>query len=220
MRLTRSVGPVASTSVSTNAAALSDEQLAWQADSDQKSPKFRPIDDRGRTPRLIVFGAVPLSAAVSSVARGIGWIPYVVDPRERFARAEAFPGAAEVLALWPAEAFAYLNGLDARTGVVALTHAAELDDAALTIALSSEAFYVGAMGSRRTQAGRRERLAAGGLTDAQLARLSGPAGLDLGGDTVDEAALSILAEAVAGLHGRDGTPLSASANTIHAGGRP
>lgn len=206
--------------MSTNPIVLSAEQLAWQADSDQKSPKFKAVDDRARTPRLIIFGAVPLSAAVSSAAREIGWIPYVVDPRERFALAEAFPDAAEVLALWPAEAVAHLDGLDARTGVVALTHAAELDDVALTIALSSEAFYVGAMGSRRTQAGRRERLAAAGLTEAQLARLAGPAGLDLGGDTVDEAALSIVAEAVAGLHGRDGAPLSASANTIHAGGRP
>lgn len=196
------------------------EQRAWQLDSEQKGPNFRTVEDEGRAPRLIVFGAVPLSAALARAARGIGWIPYVVDPRERFAKPEAFPEAAEVLVLWPTEAFAHLDGLNARTAVVALTHAAELDDSALAIALKSEAFYVGAMGSRRTQAGRRERLFAAGLTDVQLTRLSGPAGLDIGGDTVDEAALAILAEAVAALHGRDGAPLSTSANAIHVDGRP
>jgi xanthine dehydrogenase accessory factor len=205
--------------VNTNVTVPDAGQRAWQLDSEQKGPNFRTVED-GREPRLIVFGAVPLSAALARAAHGIGWIPYVVDPRERFAKPEAFPDAAEVLVLWPAEAYARLDGPDARTAVVALTHAAELDDVALTIALGSEAFYIGAMGSRRTQTGRRERLAAAGITDAQLARLSGPAGLDIGGDTVDEAALAILAEAVAALHGRDGAPLSASANAIHVDGRP
>ena len=101
-----------------------------------------------------------------------------------------------------------------------LTHAPELDDPALMIALRSDAFYVGAMGSRRTQGRRRERLAAAGLSDAELARLSGPAGLDLGGVTAAEAALAILAEAVAALHGRGGGRLTTTDNAIHTFGRP
>ncbi len=125
-----------------------------------------------------------------------------------------------MVAAWPAEAFAQLGEPDERTLVVALTHAPELDDDALVIALRSPAAYVGAMGSRRTQGRRRERLAAAGLTDAELARLAGPAGLDLGGQTAAEAALAILAEGVAALHGREGGRLSRSENAIHVAGRP
>ena len=110
--------------------------------------------------------------------------------------------------------------IDGRTAVVAVTHAPELDDEALSLALRSDAFYVGALGSRRTQDNRRRRLAGAGLTEAQLARLAGPAGLDLGGETAQEAALSILAEAVATLHGRDGARLTTSATAIHVGERP
>ena len=201
-------------------AQLSEEQRVWQRDSEVHGPNFAVAGDRARVPRLIAVGAVPLSAALSRMARAIGWIPYVVDPRSRFATAESFPAAEEVVVDWPAEAFARLGGLDDRTAVVVLTHAPELDDVALMLALASEVFYVGALGSRRTQEGRRHRLLAAGLTQTQLARLSGPAGLDLGGDTIDEAALSIIAEAVAGLHGRDGTPLRTSDYAIHVGSRP
>jgi xanthine dehydrogenase accessory factor len=134
-------------------------------------------------------------------------------------RAELFPDA-ELLAAWPAEAFAQLGEPDEQTLVVVLTHAPELDDDALAIALRSPAAYVGAIGSRRTQGRRHERLAAAGVTEAQLPRLSGPAGLDLGGQTAAEAALGILAEAVAALHGREGGRLTASANAIHPAGRP
>ena len=91
---------------------------------------------------------------------------------------------------------------------------------ALSLALRSPAFYVGAMGSRNTQRKRRERLAAAGLTESELGRLSGPAGLDLGGSTAEEAALAILAEAVALHNGRGGARLTTSENPIHAGGRP
>ena len=190
------------------------EQVEWQESSEVHGPAF---EEPGKpAPRLVIFGAVPLAAALCRAARAIDWTPYVVDPRERFACADLFPDAERVLAAWPQEAFAELGGIDTDTSVACLTHAPDLDDEALMIALRSPAPYVGAMGSRRTQARRRERLAAGGLGDAELGRLSGPAGLDLGGVTAAEAALAILAEAVAARYGREGGRLTSSPNQIHA----
>jgi xanthine dehydrogenase accessory factor len=189
------------------------EQVAWLESSEVHGPAFAEAGTPA--PRLVIFGAVPLAAALCRAARAIDWTPYVVDPREQFASAELFPDAELIVAAWPQEAFAELGGIDAGTSVACLTHAPELDDEALMIALRSPAPYVGAMGSRRTQARRRERLAAGGLGDAELARLSGPAGLDLGGVTAAEAALAILAEAVAARYGREGGRLTGSPNQIH-----
>jgi xanthine dehydrogenase accessory factor len=190
------------------------EQVQWQESSEVHGPGFDPAADP--PPRLIIFGAVPLATALCRAARSIDWTPYVVDPRERFASADLFPDAELVVAAWPQEAFAQVGGLDASTSVACLTHAPELDDEALMIALRSPAPYVGALGSRRTQARRRERLAAGGLGDAELARLSGPAGLDLGGTTAAEVALAIISEAVATRYGREGGRLTSSPNQIHA----
>ena len=195
------------------------EQREWEAGSEIHGPKFAATEDRAPV-RLVMFGAFLLAAALTEAARTLGWLPYVVDPRQRFARADRFPHAEQVLVAWPGDAFAQLSGLDEHTAVVALTHAPELDDEALILALRSDAFYVGAMGSRNTQRRRRERLTAAGLTEAELGRLSGPAGLDLGGGTVGEAALAILAEAVGMLHGRVGARLTTSENAIHVGGRP
>lgn len=190
------------------------EQLEWLRDSEVHGPAF---EEPGST-RVVIFGAVRLSAALCRACRLLGWEPYVVDPRERFADARSFPDAERVIAAWPAEAFEQLGGLDDATAVAALTHAPELDDEALTLALRSRAFYVGAIGSRRTQSRRRERLAAAGLTEVELARLAGPAGLDLGGRTASEAALAIAAEAVAARNGRAGGRLTTSENAIHAAG--
>jgi xanthine dehydrogenase accessory factor len=195
------------------------EQLEWERSSEVHGPNFVSPRDAPRV-RLIVFGAVPLTVELTRAARLLEWVPYVVDPRQRFARAAGFPDAEQVLAAWPREAFKQLGGPDADTAVAALTHAPELDDEALIPALCSPAFYVGAMGSRNTQRERRERLTAAGLEPAALERLSGPAGLDLGGGTAAEAALAILAEAVALRHGRSGAPLTTSEQAIHAGGRP
>jgi xanthine dehydrogenase accessory factor len=193
---------------------LTAEQREWLTTSEAHGPAFE--EPEGPPRRLVIFGAVPLAAQLTRLGRAIGWRCFVVDPRERFASAEQFPDAERVVTAWPAEAFSELGAADEHTLVVALTHAPELDDEALMIALRSPAPYVGAMGSRRTQSRRRERLAAAGLEDAELARLSGPAGLDLGGGTAFEAALAILAEAVAAVHGRAGGRLTTSANQIHA----
>ncbi len=198
--------------------APDEAQREWAAASELHGPNFAATSEP--PPRLIAFGAVPLSAALCRAARTVGWLGFVVDPRARFATAERFTDADRVLIAWPQAAYDELGAPDANTAVLALTHAPELDDAALAIALRSPAFYVGAMGSRRTQARRRERLAAAGLPAAELDRLAGPAGLDLGGDTVGEAALAILAEAIAALHGRAGGPLTASEHAIHVVGRP
>jgi xanthine dehydrogenase accessory factor len=189
------------------------EQLEWLRTSEVHGPAFEAAPDPA--PRLVIFGAVPLAAAICRAARAIDWRCFVVDPRERFADADRFPDAQRVLVAWPEEAFSQLGGIDSATTVVCLTHAPELDDEALMIALRSPAPYVGALGSRRTQGRRRDRLAAAGLGEGELARLSGPAGLDLGGVTAADAALAILAEAVAAVNGRAGGRLTTSANQIH-----
>ena len=142
-------------------------------------------------------------------------MPYVVDPRGFFARKDRFPDAEEVFVGWPDEAFAPLGGIDRATSIAVLTHDPKLDDAALEIALRSEAAYVGAMGSRRAQAKRRERLLAKGITDEELARLAAPIGLDLGALTPEETALSIMAEVVALRRGRAGGRLANARGRIH-----
>ena len=128
--------------------------------------------------------------------------------RRRPARPDRFPDAEEVVAAWPDEAFERIGGIDRATSIAVLTHDPKLDDAALGIALRSDAAYVGAMGSRRAQEKRRERLLALGITDEELARLSAPIGLDLGALTPEETALSIMGEIVAHRRGREGGRLS------------
>ena len=149
------------------------------------------------------------------LARAAGWRPYVVDPRARFAQPARFPDAEEVVAAWPEEAFKHLGGIDRATAIAVLTHDPKLDDAALVLALRSDAGYIGAMGSRRAQEKRRERLVAKGITDEELARLSAPIGLDLGALTPEETALSIMGEIVAHRRGREGGRLSHIRGRIH-----
>ncbi len=185
----------------------------WVQTSELHGPEF--ADPESPEPKLVMFGAVPLAAALCRVARALGWRPYVVDPRDRFAVADRFPGAEDVLVAWPEDAFARLGGIDGSTAVLLLTHDPTLDDPALEIALRSPAAFVGAMGSRRTQQARRERLVGAGLSQDEVARLSGPIGLDTGARTVLETALSILAEIVAVRHGRDGGRLTSAEGPIH-----
>jgi xanthine dehydrogenase accessory factor len=196
-----------------DAAAQTAGELLWAERSERQGAFF--IDVVAPAPRLILFGAVDIAASLCTLARAAGWRPYVVDPRARFASPERFPDAEEVVAAWPEEAFAKLGGIDPATSIAVLTHDPKLDDAALLIALRSSARFVGAMGSRRAQATRRERLLAAGLTDDDLGRLSAPLGLDLGALSAEETALSILAEVVAARHGRDGGRLATSKGRIH-----
>jgi xanthine dehydrogenase accessory factor len=166
-------------------------------------------------PRLVIFGAVDYAASLARLARAAGWRPFVCDPRSQFATRERFPDAEDVIAAWPEEAFARLGGIDRATFVAVLTHDPKLDDAALSIALRSEAPYVGAMGSRRAQEHRRERLLAAGLDEALLERIAAPIGLDLGAVTPEETALSIMSEVVAVRNDRAGGRLSQSSGRIH-----
>jgi xanthine dehydrogenase accessory factor len=148
-----------------------------------------------------VVGGVHIATALVTLARALGYRTVVVDPRTAFANRERFPHADRLVAAWPGEALAEV-GLHRSTAVAVLTHDPKLDDPALTIALRSAAFYVGALGSARTQAKRRTRLREAGLTDEQLDRLRAPIGLDLGGRSPEEIALAVLAEVVAARNGR------------------
>ena len=150
-------------------------------------------------PRLIVVGAVHIAQALAPMAVALGFAVTLVDPRRSFATAERFPGVV-MLGDWPDDAMESLAP-DATTAVVTLTHDPKLDDPALDRALRSGAFYVGALGSRKTHAARLERLRALGHDDAALARVRGPAGLALGAVSAPEIALSIAAEVVAARRG-------------------
>jgi len=193
------------------------EELMWAERSERRVVEGWTlfIDVTFPPPRLIAFGAVDFAAALCRIARVTGWRPFVVDPRRRFAQPARFPDAEAVIAAWPEEAFARLGGIDRATAVAVLTHDPKLDDAALILALRSEAGYVGAMGSRRAQARRRERLLAAGVSDEEQARISAPIGLDLGALTAEETALSVMAEIVAMRHGHDGGRLAHASGRIH-----
>jgi xanthine dehydrogenase accessory factor len=173
------------------------------------------VDVTQPDPRIIIFGAVEYAAHLSALARIAGWRPYVVDPRQRFATRERFPQALDVIAGWPEKAFEQLGSIDRATYITVLTHDPKLDDAALVIALRSDAPYIGAMGSKRAQAERRERLLAAGVTEEEMTRISAPIGLDLGATSAEETALSIMAELVAVRHGREGGRLSQAKGRIH-----
>jgi len=205
-------GTLGSPELDDEAARMADE-LLWAETSERRGSLF--VDVVGPSPRLIVFGAVDIAASLCSLARAAGWRSYVVDPRTRFATRERFPDAEDVIAAWPEEAAAQLGGIDPATSIVVLTHDPKLDDAALLLALGSPARFIGAMGSRRAQAKRRERLIELGLGEDDIERISAPVGLDLGAISREETSLSILAEIVAARHGRDGGRLASAKGRIH-----
>ena len=199
------------------AAVEAAEELMWAERSEvrEQGQSSLFVDVTAPAPRLVIFGAVDYAAALARLARAAGWRPFVCDPRSQFATAERFPEAEEVIAAWPEDAFARLGGIDRATFIAVLTHDPKLDDAALTLALRSDAPYIGAMGSRRAQAKRRERLLAAGVGEELLERIAAPIGLDLGAVTPEETALSIMAEVVAVRNEREGGRLSATEGRIH-----
>jgi xanthine dehydrogenase accessory factor len=199
------------------AAVVAAEELMWAEQSAVRDVEGVQlfVDATAPPPRLLIIGAVDLAAALCRLARVMGWEPSVADPRARFATPERFPEAEHVIAAWPQKAFAQLGPIDPSTAIAILTHDPKIDDAALEVALRSDAGYVGAMGSRRMQATRRARLLANGLTEAELERMAAPIGLDLGALTVEETALSVVAEIVALRHGRTGGRLKDAAGRIH-----
>jgi xanthine dehydrogenase accessory factor len=147
-------------------------------------------------PTLVIVGGVHIAVALAALAKICGFAVAVIDPRRAFASQERFPGVSQLLRLWPEEALSHLD-ITGETAFAMLTHDPKIDDPALKLALDSPAFYVGALGSQKTQADRRRRLLEEGLSEEQLARLNGPIGLDLGAETPEEIALAIMAEIVA-----------------------
>jgi xanthine dehydrogenase accessory factor len=147
-------------------------------------------------PTLIAVGGVHITIGLMALAKSLGYRTIVVDPRTAFGNEERFPNVDRLIQLWPDEAFQQIP-ITRSTAIAMLTHDPKLDDPALKIALPSPAFYVGALGSKTTQAKRRQRLLDEGLTEGQLDRLHGPIGLDIGAGTPEEIAMSIMAEIVA-----------------------
>lgn len=168
----------------------------------------------GPPPRLLVYGAVDTAESLCRAAKLLGWTTIVADARAKFATAERIPSADEVVVEWPEQAFAHVAP-DHSTAVVVLTHDDKFDVPALKAALASDAFYIGALGSRRNQERRRERLLEAGVDEEALTRIWGPCGLDVGADSNEETAVSILAEALAVRAGRGGGPLRESKQRIH-----
>lgn len=201
-------------------AAGRSETLGYGPDGERRGEGMRVfVASYAPAPRMLVFGAIDFAAAVARVGSFLGYRVSVCDARPVFATRSRFPEAQEVVVRWPHD---YLDeqvaaGLvDERTVICVLTHDPKFDVPVLTRALRLPAVgYVGAMGSRRTHDDRTERLREAGLTDAELARLASPIGLDLGARTPEETAVSIAAEIIARRWGGRGEPLSERDGPIH-----
>ena len=168
----------------------------------------------GPPPRLFVYGAVDTAEALARAAKLLGWQTIVADARAKFATRERIPSADELIVAWPDEAIAQVQP-DHQTAFVVLTHDDKFDEPALKGALETEAFYIGALGSRRNQERRRERLLEAGVPEAVLDRISGPCGLDIGADSQEETAVSILSEILAVRARREGGRLQTAKQRIH-----
>lgn len=180
---------------------------AQQARMHVRSHAVRPV--------LAIFGAVDFSIALAELGAAVGFEAVLCEARRAFADSARLPAGAQVFRGWPQDFFA-ARRLGPRDAVVAMTHDPKFDEPALLGALASGAGYVGALGSRRTQAERLRRLREAGVEEAGLARIHGPCGLDIGAATPAETALSILAEIVAARSARPGGSLAAGAGPIHA----
>jgi xanthine dehydrogenase accessory factor len=150
--------------------------------------------------RLVVIGAVHAAQYLVPIAQMMGHDVTIIDPREAFASPDRFPDA-HIITEWPEDGLP-LVGIDGRTAIIALTHDSKIDDIAIRMGLEQGAFYVGALGSKRTHAQRVERLKAMGMSEADLARLHAPIGLDIGAQGPAEIAVSVMAELVAVLRGK------------------
>jgi xanthine dehydrogenase accessory factor len=168
-------------------------------------------------PEMVIFGAIDFSAEMAKVAAEIGYRVTICDAREPFVKSPRFSKAAEVVVDWPDR---YLEGreLGPRDVVLVFTHDPKFDEPALLAALATDAGYIGALGSRRTQERRLERLREAGLDEAAAARIHAPCGLDVGARTPPETVISILAEVIAVRTGRAGESLRETSGPIHPDG--
>lgn len=174
------------------------------------------IESFSPPPLMYVFGAIDFAAAVCRIGKMLGYRVIVCDPREKFATKTRFPEADEIVVQWPDD-FLVDAPVDKRTVICALTHDPKFDVPLLKAALATRAGYVGAMGSRRTHAERSQRLLDEGVTAEDLARISGPIGLDIGARTPEEVAVAIAAEIIALRTGASGARLSQGAGPVHRG---
>ena len=165
-------------------------------------------------PRMFIIGAIDFSAAVAPFASQIGYEVTIVEARDRFARSARFSSAAQVTIGWPQDVMSDLD-LGPRDAVLVFTHDSKFDEPALLAALRTKAGYIGALGSRQTAADREARLRRAGATDADIARIHAPCGLDIGSRTPEETAVSVLAEIIASRAERAGAPLRESSGPIH-----
>lgn len=198
-------------------------ELAALAPAALRTGRSHVLEHEGRTifadvygppPRLLVYGAVDTAEALCRAAGLLGWTTIVADARARFATRERIPSADELLVAWPDEAMAAVRP-DLGTAIVVLTHDDKFDLPMLQAALATDAFYIGALGSRRNQERRRALLLEAGVSEEDLERISGPAGLDIGAESPAETALSMLAEMLATRVGRSGGPLQHGTARIH-----
>ncbi len=166
-------------------------------------------------PTLLIFGAVHVAQALATFGKQLGFRVIVTDARAKLLTPERFPTADQLVQGWPEDAIAQ-TPIDRNTYIAILTHDPKFDEPALMGTLSTDARYIGAVGSRKTSADRRVRLTEAGATEEQLARIRGPIGLNIGASTPEEMAIAILAEIIAVRHGRDAQPLSNATGSIRA----
>jgi xanthine dehydrogenase accessory factor len=165
-------------------------------------------------PDMYVFGAIDFSRAMARIGKYLGYRVTVIDARPIFATKQRIPDADEVIVAWPDD-FLSKAPVDNRTALIVLTHDVKFDIPLLQVALRTDAGYIGAMGSRRTHANRIEELRRAGISDADLARISAPIGLDIGARTPEETAISIAAEIVAQRERRRGGRLAEGSLPVH-----
>jgi xanthine dehydrogenase accessory factor len=208
----------------TTGSAADDESLVAAATDALNQGLSRTVTLGGRQyfieaypvrPRLVVVGAVQVAIPLVHMARELGYETIVVDGRPAFATEARFPDVDQLIVGWPDEVAEQI-GLGPNDAVAVLTHDVKFDEPAIVESLRRGARYVGAVGSKKTQADRRARLLEAGVTPEQLARLRGPIGLDLGGRAPAETALAILAEVVAARHNGSGVPMRDRARAVEA----
>lgn len=163
--------------------------------------------------QLVIFGAVHTAQPLSRYAQDLGFDVVIVDARKALATKDRFPNVERILTVWPDDAYEQLT-ITESTWIAILSHDPKFDEPAILGALNTNAAYIGTVGSRKTNEDRRQRLREAGVSEAQLARLHGPIGLNIGGKTPEEMAVSILAEMIAIEHGRDGGMLRSATGSI------
>lgn len=168
-------------------------------------------------PLMVLVGAVHVAQAVVTFARPLGFRIVVVDARQTLATRERFPDVDELIVAWPDEAYVQLP-ITRSSAIVILTHDPKFDEPAILGALQTDAGYIGAVGSRKTNIDRRERLLEAGATDEQIERVHGPIGLNIGGNSPEEMAISILAEIIAVRNDRSGGSLKSASGSIRGDG--